>query len=88
MAMVILNGVEVHHEVYGPSDSDVAEHIEALVLPAGVERCHVVGTSFGGMVVLNLALRRPDLIDRLVTSPGGTHASCRFSDPDAMELDS
>ena len=38
----------------------------------------VVGTSFGGMVALNLAVRHPELVDRLVlccTSPGGTHPS-------------
>ena len=40
--------------------------------------CGVVGTSFGGMVALHLALRHPDLVERmalLCTSPGGDHAS-------------
>jgi 3-oxoadipate enol-lactonase len=49
--------------------------------------CHVVGTSFGGMVALNLAIRRPDLVDRLVllvTSPGGDHASYRLSELESM----
>ncbi len=62
---------------------DAAALIEHVILPTGSPRCHVVGTSFGGMVALNLAARRPDLVDRLVllvTSPGGDHASYRLSD--------
>ncbi len=53
---------------------DAAGLIEAL----GWSSCHVVGTSFGGMVALNLAVRHPQLIERLVlncTSPGGDFAS-------------
>jgi 3-oxoadipate enol-lactonase len=37
-----------------------------------------MGTSFGGMVALNLAVRHPQLVDRMVlscTSPGGEHPS-------------
>lgn len=52
--------------------------------------CHVLGTSFGGMVALNLALKRPELIERLallVTSPGGEHASYRLTDLAAMDAD-
>ncbi|MGE5690160.1 MAG: alpha/beta fold hydrolase [Pseudomonadota bacterium] len=44
---------------------------------AGVECAHVVGTSLGGMVAQELALARPDRIDRLVlacTTPGGDGA--------------
>ncbi len=55
-----------------------ADDAAALIEHAGWERCHVVGASFGGMVALNLAVRHPHLIDRLVlscTSPGGTHPS-------------
>lgn len=58
---------------------DAASLIDAII----GEPCHVVGTSFGGMVAMNLALRRPELIDRLVllvTSPGGVHASYRLTD--------
>ena len=149
MAKVTVNGIEVHYEVYGPADPDVAdsdvswvlniggtggdlrqtfprgsalndrfrvvhydqrglgqtskpdaeytmddyaddaaELIRAVVVPAGVQRCHVVGTSFGGMVALHLALRHPQLVDRLVllvTSPGGLAASYPLGDLDAME---
>jgi len=67
-----------------------ADDAAALIEHAGWERCHVVGTSFGGMVALNLAVRHPHLIDRLVlacTSPGGAHPSfplhaLRDMDPD------
>lgn len=41
-------------------------------------RCHVVGVSFGGMVALELAIRRPALVERLVlvaTSSGGAGGS-------------
>ena len=44
---------------------------------AGVERAHVVGTSLGGMIALELALSRPERLDRLVlacTTPGGPGA--------------
>lgn len=44
---------------------------------AAVERAHVVGTSLGGMVAQELALRYPERVDRLVlacTTPGGARA--------------
>lgn len=55
-----------------------ADDAAALIGALGWSRCHVVGTSFGGMVALQLAVRHPGVIDRLVlncTSPGGDHAS-------------
>jgi 3-oxoadipate enol-lactonase len=55
-----------------------ADDAAALLEDVGWDRCHVTGTSFGGMVALNLAVRHPHLIDRLVlscTSPGGAHPS-------------
>lgn len=146
MATAKINGIEIHHEIYGPADSDAAwvlniggtggdlretlpnrsplnerfralhydqrglgqtskpefEYtmfdyaddaaalIEAVVLPTGATACHVVGTSFGGMVAMHLAVRRPELIDRLVllvTSPGGAHASYPLHDLELMEPD-
>jgi pimeloyl-ACP methyl ester carboxylesterase len=51
----------------------------AAVLDAGgIERAHVLGTSLGGMVALQLALDRPDRVDRLVlgcTTPGGAQGA-------------
>jgi 3-oxoadipate enol-lactonase len=125
---VHVNGIDIHHEVYGSEDApwvlniggtggdlrrtlpdrsplnrafrvlhydqrglgrterlegeytmlDYAQDAAALIDTVIGGRCHVVGTSFGGMVALELARQRPELIDRLallVTSPGGAHAS-------------
>ena len=58
--------------------AEYADDAAALVHSMGWARCHVVGTSFGGMVALHLAIRHPDLVDRLVlccTSPGGSAPS-------------
>jgi 3-oxoadipate enol-lactonase len=58
--------------------ADYADDAAALVHSMGWASCHVLGISFGGMVALNLAVRHPDVIDRLVlccTSPGGTAPS-------------
>ncbi len=54
--------------------ADYADDAAALIHSMGWACCHVLGTSFGGMVALNLAVRHPDVVDRLVlccTSPGG-----------------
>ncbi len=61
-----------------PTMADYADDAAALITAIGWDRAHVVGTSFGGMVALNLAVRHPQRIDRLVlccTSPGGAHPS-------------
>ena len=58
--------------------ADYADDAAALLAAIGWDRAGVVGTSFGGMVALNLAVRHPDLVDRLVlccTSPGGAYPS-------------
>jgi 3-oxoadipate enol-lactonase len=58
--------------------ADYADDAAALIHSMGWASCHVLGTSFGGMVALNLAVRHPDVIDRLVlccTSPGGSAPS-------------
>lgn len=58
--------------------ADYADDAAALIRAVGWDRCHVVGTSFGGMVAQHLAIRHPELIDRLVlncTSPGGSKPS-------------
>jgi 3-oxoadipate enol-lactonase len=60
------------------SMADYADDAAALAQALGWNRCHVLGTSFGGMVALNLAVRHPSLIDRLVlccTSAGGVSPS-------------
>jgi pimeloyl-ACP methyl ester carboxylesterase len=56
----------------------MAEDAVAVLDAAGLERAHVLGTSLGGMVALQLALDRPERVDRLVlacTTPGGAGAA-------------
>ena len=67
-----------------------ADDAAALIEHIGWERCHVMGTSFGGMVALNLAVRHPHLVDRMVlscTSPGGTHPSYPLQELGLMDSD-
>jgi len=61
-----------------PTMADFADDAAALCATLGWSRCHVMGTSFGGMVAQHLAIRHPELIDKLVlncTSPGGAQPS-------------
>lgn len=54
--------------------AELARLAATLLERSGVGRAHVLGTSFGGFVAQELALTRPDLVDRLVlvcTSYGG-----------------
>ncbi len=54
--------------------AQMAEDTVRVLDEAGVERAHVVGTSLGGIVAQELALGRPDRVERLVlaaTTPGG-----------------
>ena len=58
--------------------ADFADDAAALLDIVGWERCDVVGSSFGGMIAQELAIRHPERIQRLVlncTSPGGDFAS-------------
>jgi 3-oxoadipate enol-lactonase len=68
--------------------ADYADDAAALIHSMGWERCHVLGTSFGGMVALELAVRHPDVIDRLAlccTSPGGAAPSYPLHELQALE---
>jgi 3-oxoadipate enol-lactonase len=54
--------------------ADYAADAVALLDHEGWERCRVVGVSFGGMVAQELAVTRPERVERLAllcTSPGG-----------------
>lgn len=63
----------------GPySMADYAADAAALLDHLGLDRCRVVGVSFGGMVAQELAVTWPDRIERLAllcTSPGGAGGS-------------
>ena len=58
---------------------DVADDVAGLARELGIERASLIGISMGGFIALQLALRRPELVDRLilvVTSAGGaSHVS-------------
>ncbi|WP_421934043.1 alpha/beta fold hydrolase [Phenylobacterium sp.] len=54
--------------------ADYADDAAALMEALGLDKAHVIGVSFGGMVAQELVLRHPSRVDRLVlacTSPGG-----------------
>ena len=51
---------------------NMARDIAAFVVALGIERAHLVGYSMGGAVVLQLALDRPELVDRLVFAGGAS----------------
>jgi pimeloyl-ACP methyl ester carboxylesterase len=58
----------------GSGVADLTGEVVALLDHLGVGKTHVLGTSLGGFVAQELALSRPDLVDRLVlvcTSYGG-----------------
>ena len=44
--------------------ADYADDAAALIHSMGWASCHVLGTSFGGMVALNLAVRHPDVVEQ------------------------
>jgi 3-oxoadipate enol-lactonase len=69
------------------SIAEVADDVRGLMGELGLERASFVGISMGGFVALELALRHPEVVDRLVlcvTSAGGpTHVS---TSPEIMRL--
>jgi pimeloyl-ACP methyl ester carboxylesterase len=55
-----------------PALAGAPEWLAAWLRAAGLERAHLVGHSLGGLVCARLAIRRPDLVDRLVlVAPAG-----------------
>lgn len=57
--------------------AEMAADVVQVMDEAGLERAHLLGTSLGGMIAQELALSRPERVDRLVlacTTPGGPDA--------------
>jgi len=50
----------------GYSLSDMADEVVAVLDSASIGRCHFIGHALGGLVGLDLALRHPERLDRLV----------------------
>lgn len=44
----------------------IADDIAALIRHLGLERCDVMGWSFGGGIGLQMAIRHPEVVDRLI----------------------
>jgi pimeloyl-ACP methyl ester carboxylesterase len=62
---------------------DMAADAVAVLDAVGAEHAHVVGASLGGMIAQEIAVSRPERVDRLVlacTTPGGSRG---FPMPDA-----
>jgi pimeloyl-ACP methyl ester carboxylesterase len=73
--------------------ADLAADVVALLDHLRVRKAHVLGTSLGGFVAQELALRRPDLVDRLVLvctsyGRGGPEAMSPWSLMDMIGLPS
>jgi pimeloyl-ACP methyl ester carboxylesterase len=70
------------------SMADYADDAAGLLRSVGWSKCHVVGVSFGGMVAQHLAIRHPELVDRLVlactTSGGQGGSSCHLLQLESM----
>ncbi len=52
-----------------PSDysiEDMAEDIKGLIDELGISKCHVAGYSIGGMMAQELALKYPEIVNRLI----------------------
>lgn len=48
-----------------------ADLIARMIPQLGLERVHMVGSSYGGAIVLNLAARYPERVDKVVSLEGG-----------------
>jgi 3-oxoadipate enol-lactonase len=46
----------------------LAEDTAALMEKLGIEKAHILGWSMGGMIAQELAIARPDLVDKLIIS--------------------
>lgn len=71
-----------------PTYANLADDVAALLEHLGIDRADVLGFSLGGLVAIELALRHPDRVDRLV--PAATHYRPEgyhdLSDPDSVRM--
>ena len=90
-----LRAIAIDYRDVGDSDpadgpysiGDLADDVAGLAAELGIERASLVGISMGGFISLELALRRPELVERLVlvvTSAGG--ASHVSTSPQILQL--
>jgi pimeloyl-ACP methyl ester carboxylesterase len=71
-----------------PSYPDLADDVVALLDHLGIERADVLGFSLGGLVAMELGMRHPGRVDRLVVAaahyrPDGYHD---LSDPASVRM--
>ena len=69
---------------------DYMDDAAGLMAALELEKAHVVGTSFGGMVALNLALHHPESVDKMVlncTSPGGPLPSFPIHELEKLDVE-
>ena len=75
----------------GPySMADYADDAVAVMEAMGWESANVVGTSFGGMVALNMAIHHSERIDKMVlncTSPGGLLPSFQLHELEKLDAE-
>jgi pimeloyl-ACP methyl ester carboxylesterase len=67
-------------EVAVEDAGDLADWLAETFAAVGIERAHLVGTSYGGFLALNLAARRPELVRSLFLidpAAGRTRPACR-----------
>lgn len=61
------------------SADDLARWLEEALVALGIDRAHIVGTSYGGWIALSLAERRPERVAALTLIDSGGLAPLRFA---------
>ncbi len=56
----------------------MADDVDALMAEIGVERADIFGYSMGGATALQLAIRHPDRVDRLVIASAGFRSDSQY----------
>ena len=61
-----------------PDAAGLAQWLDETLAGAGIERAHLVGTSYGGFLALNLGVRRPERVASLTLIDAGGLAPIRL----------